>query len=151
MPGGARDGRAVPLKKGNPVAIVIDNSAAMQALTPDGKTRFQDAIIAAGDALDRERGSGQVVVYVTAPQPHQLGGVMSGIGEAKDAIARAQLVDAPDDPAALTTLLGQLASDNHLGRIIFASYRSIAAPVPPRVEPLMAGTQSPTMRLAHSR
>ena len=34
-------------------------------------------------------------------------------------IARAQVVDAPDDPAALATLLGQLASDGHIGRIIF--------------------------------
>ncbi len=64
------------LKKGNPVAIVIDNSAAMQALTPNGRTRFQDAIAAAGEALDRESGSGQVTVYVTAPQPHQLGGTL---------------------------------------------------------------------------
>jgi Aerotolerance regulator N-terminal len=127
------------LKKGNPVAVVIDNSAAMQALTPAGTTRFQNAIAAAGDALDRETGSGQVTVYATAPQPHQLGGVMSSIAEAKDAIARAQLVDSPDDPAALATLIGQLASDSHIGRIIFASYRSIAPPVPPRVEPLTAG------------
>ena len=127
------------LKKGNPVAVVIDNSAAMQALTPAGKTRFQNAIAAAGDALDRERGSGQVTVYVTAPQPHQLGGVMSGIGAAKDAIAGAPVIDAPDDPAALATLLGQLASDSHIGRIIFTSYRSIAAPVPARVAPIIAG------------
>jgi hypothetical protein len=127
------------LKKGNPVAIVIDNSAAMQALTPNGKTRFQDAIAAAGEALDRESGSSRVTVYETAPQPHQMGGTLSSIGEAKDAIARVQVVDAPNDPAALATLLGQLASDSHIGRIIFASYRSIAAPVPPRVEPLPAG------------
>jgi hypothetical protein len=127
------------LKRGNPVAVVIDNSAAMQALTPAGKTRFENAIAAASDALDGERGSGQVTVYVTAPQPHQLGGAMSGIGEAKAAIARAALVDAPDDPAALATLLGQLASDSHLGRIIFASYRPLAAPVPARVTAIMAG------------
>jgi hypothetical protein len=127
------------LKQGNPVAVVIDNSAAMQALTPAGKTRFENAIAAASDALDRERGSGQVTVYVTAPQPRQVGGVMSGIGEAKAAIARASLVDAPDDPAALATLLGQLASDSHIGRIIFASYLPLAAPVPARVTPIMAG------------
>src|ERR1700688_1952679 len=127
------------LKQGNPVAGGIDNSAAMQALTPAGKTRFENAIAAASDALDRERGSGQVTVYVTAPQPRQVGGVMSGIGEAKAAIARASLVDAPDNPAALATLLGQLASDSHIGRIIFASYRPLAAPVPARVTPIMAG------------
>jgi Aerotolerance regulator N-terminal len=127
------------LKKGNPVAVVIDNSAAMQALTPAGKTRFENAIAAAGEALDRERGSGQVTVYATSPQPHQLGGLMSTIGEAKAAIARAQLVDSPDDPAAVATLLGQLVSDSHIGRVIFASYRAIAAPVPAKVIPLLAG------------
>jgi Aerotolerance regulator N-terminal len=127
------------LKKGTPIAVVIDNSAAMQALTASGKTRFQDAIAATNDALDRESGSGQMTVYLTAPQPHQLSGVISGIGEAREAIARAQVVDAPDDPAALATLLGQLAADGHIGRIIFASYRSIAAPVPARIVPIVAG------------
>src|SRR4029077_512665 len=81
------------LKRGTPIAVVIDNSAAMQALTPAGKTRFQSAIAAIDDALDRESGSGQVTVYVTAPQPHQLSG-MSSIGEARAVIARAQVVDA---------------------------------------------------------
>ena len=127
------------LKKGVPIAVVIDNSAAMQALTSSGKTRFQDAIAATIAALDREDGSGQVTVYLTAPQPHQLSGVISGIGEAHEAIARAQVIDAPDDPGALATLLGQLASDSHIGRIIFASYRSIASPVPVRVVPILAG------------
>src|SRR5579863_8788562 len=74
------------LKKGTPIAVVIDNSAAMQALTASGKTRFQDATAAIDDALDRERGGGQVTVYLTAPQPHQLSGI-GGIGEAREAIA----------------------------------------------------------------
>src|SRR5579863_9200451 len=126
------------LKKGTPIAIVIDNSAAMQALTAAGQTRFQNAIAAVNDALDREGASSRVTVYLTAPQPHQTG-VASGIGEARTLIARAQVVDAPDDPAALATLLGQLAADGHIGRIIFASYRSIASPVPARFEPILAG------------
>src|ERR1700680_1459251 len=127
------------LKKGTPIAVVIDNSAAMQALTPAGKTRFQNAIAAIDDALDRESGSGQVTVYLTAPQPHQLSGVLSGIGEARAVIARAQVVDAPDDPAALATLLGQLAADGHIGRIFFASYRSIASQAPARFVLIVAG------------
>jgi hypothetical protein len=126
------------LKRGNPVAVVIDNSAAMLALTPAGKTRFENAIAAASDALDRESGSDQVTVYVTAPQPRQVGGVMSGIAEAKAAIARIKPVDAPDDPAALAKLVGQLASDSHIGRIILASYRPIVG-LPARVTPIMAG------------
>jgi hypothetical protein len=127
------------LKKGTPIAVVIDNSAPMQALTSSGRTRFQDAIVATGNALDREGGGGQVTVYLTAPQPHQLSGVLSGIGEAREAIANARVVDAPDDPSALATLLGQLAADRHIGRIIFASDRSIAAPIPARIVPIVAG------------
>jgi len=127
------------LKKGTPIAVVIDNSAAMQALTPSGKTRFENALAATNDALDREGGSGQVTVYVTAPQPHQVSGAVSGIGAAHEVIARVQVVDAPDDPAALATLLGQLVSDGHIGRIVFAGYRSIAPPVPARLVPIMAG------------
>ena len=127
------------LRKGTPIAVVIDNSAAMQALTPAGKTRFQSAIAAVNDALDRAGGSGQVSVYLTAPQPHQMGGVSSSIGAARTLIADARVADAPDDPAALATLLGQLAGDRHIGRIIFASYRGIAPPVPARVAPIMAG------------
>ena len=127
------------LRKGTPIAVVIDNSAAMQALTPAGKTRFADAIGATIDALNSLGDSGQVTVYLTAPQPHQLSGAIGGISEAREAIARAKAVDAPDDPSALATLLGQLASDGHIGRVIFASYRSIAAPVPARVVPIVVG------------
>jgi hypothetical protein len=127
------------LKMGTPIAVVIDNSAAMQALTSSGKTRFDEAIAATNDALDHIGGSGQVTVYLTAPQPHQLSGVVGGIGAAREAIARTKAVDAPDDPAALATLLGQLAADAHIGRIIFASYRTIAAPVPARVVPIAVG------------
>src|SRR5579863_7669659 len=126
------------LKKVTPIAVVLDNSAAMQALTPAGKSRFAEAVAATIDALDRA-GSGQVTVYLTAPQPRQLGGGIGGIGEAREALARVHAVDAPDDPAALATLLGQLAADSHLGRIIFASYRSVAAPIPPRVESIVVG------------
>lgn len=127
------------LKRGSPIAVVIDNSAAMQALTPAGKTRFAEAIVAIGEALDRTGGSGQVTVYLTAPQPHQLNGAMGGISAAREAISQAKAVDAPDDPAALATLLGQLAADPHIGRIIYASYRSIAAPVPARIAPIVVG------------
>ena len=127
------------LKKGTPIALVIDNSAPMQALTSGGKTRFEEALAAAGDALDRARGSGQVTVYLTAPRPHQLSGTIGGVSEARESIAHAKTVDAPGDPAALATLLGQLASDGHTGRIIFASYRPIAAPVPARMVPIAVG------------
>jgi hypothetical protein len=127
------------LRRGNPVAVVLDNSAAMQAQTPAGKTRFASAIAAVDNALDRTAGSGQVTIYLTAPQPHQLGGAMSGSGAAVAAMARIAPVDAPDDPAATAALLAQLNSDSHIGQIVFATYRPIAAPVSPRVLPIVIG------------
>ena len=127
------------LKKGSPIAVVLDNSAPMQALTPSGKTRFENARAAIDDALDRAAGSSQVTVYVTAPQPHRISGAVSGIDAARALLARAPLTDAPGDPAALATLLAQLAADRHLGRIVVAGYRSIAPPVPARVVPIVAG------------
>src|SRR5271155_949590 len=54
------------IRRGRPVAVVIDNSAAMQALTSTGQTRFASAIIAARDALARETGTGQAAIYLTA-------------------------------------------------------------------------------------
>ncbi|HEX3409560.1 MAG TPA: BatA domain-containing protein [Candidatus Binataceae bacterium] len=126
------------LKKGTPIAVVLDNSASMQALTPAGQTRFENARAAINDALDRQGRNTPVTLYVTAPQPHQLSGALGGLAEAHEALARAKAVDAPDDPAALATLLGQLAADAHLGRIIYAGYRSIAPPVPARFVPIVA-------------
>ncbi|MBV8451214.1 MAG: hypothetical protein JOZ29_02935 [Deltaproteobacteria bacterium] len=49
------------------------------------------------------------------------------------------VTDAPDDTAALAGLLTQLSANRHLGRIIFGSYRPIAAPVPARVEAISVG------------
>ena len=129
--------RPYMMHHGNPVAAVLDNSAAMQALTPSGKTRFETAVAQLKNALERE--AGNVTLYVTAPQPHQLEGVFATTGEAAAAIDQVRVTDAPDDPAALTTLLAQLSSDRRLGRIIFASYRGIAAPVPARVAPITVG------------
>ena len=127
------------LRRGAPIAIVLDNSAAMQAATPAGKSRFETAVAALDAALDRADSAGAVTVYLTAPQPRQMGGTLDGAGAAREAIAHARTVDAPDDPAALATLLGQLNSDPHLGRILFASYRPIAAPVPARFTPIGVG------------
>ena len=129
--------RPYVIHQGSPVAAVLDNSAAMQALTPSGKTRFETAVAQLKSALERE--AGNVTLYLTAPQPHQLPGVFTTSGEAVAALEQVRVTDAPDDSSALTTLLAQLNADRRLGRIIFASYRSVAAPVPPRVTALTVG------------
>jgi Aerotolerance regulator N-terminal len=127
------------MRKGNPLAVVLDNSAVMQVRTPSGQTRFETAVAKLKDALAAAADSGAVTVYLTAPQPHPLGGAFSTVSAAASAIERLQPLDAPEDPAAVTGLLTQLAADRHIGRIIFASYRAIARPAPARVTPITVG------------
>src|SRR5437016_6230334 len=52
-------------RSGNPIAVVIDNSAPMQAHTASGQTRFERVLARLQQSLDG-RGAGQVVLYVTA-------------------------------------------------------------------------------------
>jgi Aerotolerance regulator N-terminal len=119
------------IRRGRPIAVVIDNSAAMQALGANGQTRFVNAIAAVRGALAKQTDSGQVALYLTAPQPHQIGeGSFTSITEAAAALSEARASDAPDDAAAISSLLGQLNSDTHIGTILWASYRTIATPTP---------------------
>jgi Aerotolerance regulator N-terminal len=124
------------LRKGNPAAVVIDNSAAMQPQTSSGRSRFEsirEKIAAALSSNDSE-----AALYVTAPQPHEIG-VFHGTQAIIAAINHVAVTDAPGDTAALTGLLTQLSANRRLGRIIFGSYRPIAAPVPARIEAITAG------------
>jgi hypothetical protein len=124
------------LRKGNPAAVIMDNSAAMQAQTSSGRSRFEsirEKIAAALSSNDSE-----AVLYVTAPQPHEVG-VFQGTQAIIAAIDHVAVTDAPDDVAALTGLLTQLSANRHLGRIIFGSYHPIAASVPARIEAITAG------------
>lgn len=131
------------LRSGAPIAIVLDNSAAMQAQAAAGKSRFAIAAAALDAALAQAGAAAAVTVYLTAPRPHAAGGSLDGIGAARKVIAQARPVDAPDDPAALAALLGQLNADRHLGRIIYAGYRPIAAPTPARFTYLGVGPPIP--------
>jgi len=123
------------LRRGNQTAVVIDNSAGMQALTSSGRSRFANVrqkIAAALNSNDTE-----TVLYVTAPQPHEVG-VFHGAEAAIAAVEHVAVMDAPADIAALAELLAQLSANRHLGRIIFGSYRSLAAP-PARVQAITVG------------
>lgn len=124
------------LSNRNPVAVVIDNSAAMQALTSSGKSRFALAREKIAAALGAS--NSQTVLYVTAPQPHEVG-IFGGAESVLAAIGHVSVTDAPDDVAAVAALLAQLSSNHHLGKIIFASYRGIAAPLPSRLQLVTVG------------
>lgn len=126
-------------RKGNPIAVVLDNSAPMQVRRPDGQTRFQAALARLHDALTAQDSGTAVAVFLTAPQPHQLGPILSSPQGAIHALDRAPMLDAPGNPAALASLLNQLASDRHYARIIVAGYRPLAAPVPSRLTSILVG------------
>src|SRR5713101_5733887 len=55
------------LRKGNPAAVVIDTSAAMQARTNSGRSRFEDVRGKITAALSSNHS--ESALYVTAPQP----------------------------------------------------------------------------------
>jgi hypothetical protein len=124
------------LRKGVPVVAVIDNSAPMQARMPDGKSRFDAAVAEARDALGANAGATRVTLYETAPRPSQIG-EFANADAAIAALKDLRATDAPDDPAAVASLLNQLESNRSLGRIIFASYRTIAPPVPARFKSIV--------------
>jgi Aerotolerance regulator N-terminal len=126
------------IRSGRPLAVVLDNSAAMQAQTSSGQTRFAAAIDAVKNALAQQTDSGHAAVYLTAPQPHQLGGSFASAAEASAALGGAHVSDAPDDPAAVSGLLGQLNTDTHIGTILWASYRPITPPLPPKIRPVFS-------------
>ena len=129
-------------RTGNPIAVVLDDSAAMQATAGSGRSRFDMARAALTDALARE-GPGEVNLYLSAPQPHRAGPPFASAAEASAALAQLHPADAPSDQAALTALLSELASDTRLRRVIYAGARPLAAPVPPRVEAFAAGDPLP--------
>ncbi len=122
--------------KGNPIAIVLDNSAAMQARMADGQTRFEKALAQLEDTLNHDTSATTAAVYVTAPQPHQVSAIFSTAGSAVAALKRVSVTDVPADPAAIARLLSQLIADRRLARVIIASNRRIEAPVPARIVPI---------------
>jgi hypothetical protein len=129
-------------RTGNPIAVVLDDSAAMQAAAAPGRTRFDLARAALTDALARE-GSGEVNLYLTVPQPHREGPPFASAADASAAIEQLHPADAPSDQAALSMLLSGLASDTRLRRVIYAGARPLAAPVPPRIEAFASGDPLP--------
>ena len=130
------------IRTGNPIAVVLDDSAAMQAAAGAGHTRFDAARAALTGALAGE-GPGEVTLYLTAPQPHRAGPPFVSAAEASAALSDLHPSDAPSDQAALSALLGALASDTRLRRVIYAGARPLAAPVPARIEAFAAGDPLP--------
>ena len=126
------------VRRGNPIAIVLDNSAAMQARTREGASRFDGARKEA-DAMLSNSDASTVALYLTAPQPHQVNGAPMSPTEAHFQMAQAMISDAPTDPAAVISLLGELSSSGRVSKVIFASSRPLAPPAPPRINAITVG------------
>ncbi len=125
-------------KKTTPLAVVIDNSAAMQALTPAGRSRFDIAREKIDAALSAEDG-GEISLYVTAPLPRRVAPPFGTLTEARLALSRIKPTDAPNDQTTLVNFLGNLASEARVAKVIFAGINTLAAPVPPRIHPIAVG------------
>ncbi len=126
-------------RKTTPLAVVLDNSAAMQALTTAGRSRFEIAREKLDAALSAEDGGGEISVYVTAPQPRRVAPVFDSIAAARLALARIKPTDAPNDQPTLENFLGDLAAQARVAKVIFAGANAIATPVPARIHAILVG------------
>ena len=126
-------------KRTAPLAIVIDNSAAMQALTPSGKSRFDVAREKLDADLSVEDGGGEISVYVTAPQPRRVAPPFTTVTEARLALSQIKPTDAPNDQTTIENFLSNLASEARVAKVIFAGANALAPPVPARIHPIAVG------------
>jgi hypothetical protein len=126
-------------KRTAPLAIVIDNSAAMQALTPSGKSRFDVAREKLDADLSVEDGGGEISVYVTAPQPRRVAPPFTTVTEARLALSQIKPTDAPNDQTTIENFLSNLASEARVAKVTFAGANALAPPVPARIHPIAVG------------
>ncbi|HET8562625.1 MAG TPA: BatA domain-containing protein, partial [Candidatus Binatia bacterium] len=104
------------------VAIVLDNSASMQALEGT-KTRFTLAQEQARGVLTDLAATARVDVYVTVPRLEKVLGENFSPSEAAAAIAILEPYDMSDGAADFGTLLSGLAPDQNYDRIFFLTDR----------------------------
>jgi hypothetical protein len=134
------------IRRSNPIAVVLDNSAAMQAHLRDGTTRFEQARKEA-DAMLSNSDATTVALYLTAPQPHQMSSAVAppatrlamSPADAHAQIAQALVSDSPEDPAAVANLLGELSAGGRVSKVIFAGSRPLAPPTPARIDAITVG------------
>ncbi len=123
----------------NPIAVVLDNSAQMQARTASGGTRLDKAKKELGAMLSTLPHTTAVTVYLTSPEPHQVNATRLALSQARSVVGEAAATDAPLDPGALVNLLTELSSDKRYAKVIFAGARALAPPVPPGITAITVG------------
>jgi hypothetical protein len=138
------------VRKRKPLAVVLDNSAAMQARTASGATRFDAVRARLAATLSGEDAGAEVTVYLTAPRPHQMGEPFEGGAEARSAIGQITVTDAPDDSDAVAKLLTELASGRRFGEVIFASSHPLAV-AHGRIRTMTVGNPAPNFAIGSFR
>jgi hypothetical protein len=98
------------------IAIVLDNSASMQALE-DGKSRFQLAQESARDLLREVGTTGKVDVYLTTPRLEKLRSATLMPAEAAGLIMSLEPYDIGDPPLDYDKVLNQLAGQQKYDRV----------------------------------
>lgn len=127
-----------------PVAVVLDNSAAMQAGIPPG-ARFEAAKAALQRPIPNQNGIA-VSLYVTAPQPHLVRSSITA-AQAQSAISRLQPIDAPQSTISVAKMLGDLVAGHRFTQILFASSDPVSQPLPPSLRVFRAGDPLPNFAI----
>lgn len=127
------------VRRRKPLAVVLDNSAAMQARTASGQKRYDVAHARLAAMLSSAPADAEITVYLTAPQPHQMGEPFDGAAQARSAIGAAAVTDAPDQRDAVGRLLTELASGRRFSEVIFASSHPLAGSAPRNVRTIIVG------------
>lgn len=135
------------VRKSAPIALVIDNSAAMQVRLDSGATRFKDAISKAQSRLSTRDGSGTITIFVTAPAPHRIAPPFNSYAEALLAIHRLGTTDAPNDRNSVAALLSSLAAEGRFNEIIFVGSQAIAPPAPATIDSILVDDTIPNLAL----
>ncbi len=98
------------------IAMILDNSASMQALE-DGKSRFALAKERAGTLVDELGAGGKVDLYLTTPRLEKLHAAPLSPAEATGILAAQVPYDLAEPPADYDNLLSQLALQQKYERI----------------------------------
>ncbi|MGO9450287.1 MAG: vWA domain-containing protein [Candidatus Binataceae bacterium] len=135
------------IRRSSPIAVVIDNSAAMQAKLETGATRFEEAIGKVQRKLAATDDSGKITIFSTAPAPHRIAPPFDSIAEALIALRRLQPSDAPNDGNSVAALLSALISEGRFSKVIFAGSQAIAPPVPASIDSILVDDAIPNLAL----
>jgi Aerotolerance regulator N-terminal len=98
------------------IAIVVDNSASMQAVQ-DGKTRLALAQEKSAGVIGELGAAGRVDLYVTTPRLAKTHAVALGPSEAKSEVNRLKSYDLGDSPIDYDRALNQLAREHNYERV----------------------------------